>query len=292
VASDVELDLSSWRVAFTGAEPIRAETLASFAEQYVPRGFDPEAFFPIYGLAESTLMVTARRSAETPLVRSFRRGSLDNGVAVPGPEHDTGDARALVSVGAPPDPEADVRIVDPTSCRSLPDARVGEVWVSSESVARGYVGAEPDGKTFGAQVADGPSDRRYLRTGDLGFIYGGDLFVTSRLKDTLIVEGRNIDPSDVEETVREVAGRFVDCAAVLDEQDDLLVAVEGPLELDERDMRHAIARRHGLRLRRLIVLRRGGLPKTPSGKLRRTAVAAALRAGAEPAVPAIAGEAR
>jgi acyl-CoA synthetase (AMP-forming)/AMP-acid ligase II len=211
------LDLSSWTLAFNGAEPVRAETIDAFCEAFAPSGFRREAFFPCYGLAESTLMVTGGMKFEPPVVRSFDAASIETGSAVVRPANAPA-VRRLVGSGRELDGQ-DVLIVDPQSCEALPPGRVGEIWVSGPSVAQGYWNrADASAETFGAMLAQPhqlpseqpvatwrPNPGPYLRTGDLGFFDNGELFVAGRLKDLIIIRGRNYYPQDLEHTVEEAS---------------------------------------------------------------------------------------
>ncbi len=189
------LDLSRWRVAFNGAEPIRAETLDRFAEAFAPCGFRREAFLPCYGLAEATLLVSGRRSGTGATVFLANPSALDAGRAEPSEQ-----GRPLVGSGAPADGH-EIVVVDPETHAALPEGIVGEIWVRGPSVALGYwKNPEGSSETFGRRRSDsahGP----YLGTGDLGFLMGRELFVTGRRKDVIIVRGRNIYPQDIEWTV-------------------------------------------------------------------------------------------
>ncbi|WP_217711253.1 fatty acyl-AMP ligase [Actinomadura sp. NAK00032] len=191
------LDLSSLTVVKNGAEPVRAATLEALTERFGPVGFRPEMWMPCYGMAETTLLVTGAPIGVGPVIRDFDADALTKDEAVPrtGP----GPARRLVSSGRPV--TLDVRIVDPDTRAERPDGRVGEIWVRGGSVARGYWGgAEESAATFQAETISGNGP--YLRTGDLGFRFGGELFVTGRIKDLIIVNGRNIHAHDIEEAAR------------------------------------------------------------------------------------------
>src|SRR5690606_27291078 len=175
-----DLDLSGWRVAFNGAEPVRAATLRRFADTFAPAGFRPEALTPCYGLAEATLMVTSGRAGTPPtLLRA------DDG----GPHAGAADA-AAVGTGRP-GPGVTVVVADPDTLDELPDGEVGEIRVGGPSVARGYWrNALATRETFRAGVNG--RDGRFLRTGDLGFLRGGELFVARRLKDLIRVGGPSV----------------------------------------------------------------------------------------------------
>ncbi|PCE30711.1 fatty acyl-AMP ligase [Burkholderia ubonensis] len=195
------LDLSSWRVAFSGAEPVRAATLAAFADRFGPAGFRARASYPCYGMAEATLLAAGAESGRGAQVRQISSAGLAAGRAEPpGP----GEASAAaVCCGAPP-VGARLAVVDPATRQRCPDGIVGEIWIAGPHVADGYHDA-PDATaaTFGAAIAGpGPDAGPWLRTGDLGFLLDGGLFVTGRLKEMMIVNGRNLYPHDVEDTLR------------------------------------------------------------------------------------------
>ncbi len=221
------LDLSSLTVVKNGAEPVRAATLEALAERFGPVGFRPEMWMPCYGMAETTLLVTGAPIGSGPVIRDFDAEALTKDVAVPRNGADggaltggaltggaltggaltggaaggrgRGGARRLVSSGRPVTLE--VRIVDPETRAERPEGRVGEIWVRGGSVARGYWGSpEESRRTFGARTNNGEGP--YLRTGDLGFVLDGELFVTGRIKDLIIVNGRNIHAHDIEEAAR------------------------------------------------------------------------------------------
>jgi acyl-CoA synthetase (AMP-forming)/AMP-acid ligase II len=179
------VDLSSLTEWYCGAEPVSVDTLARFEEAAAPLGFDPSAMIPCYGMAEATLFIAGKR-----------RGSRWRAGRDPQPD---GDGRILVSCGDV-DSGHTVRIVDPAGGLALPDGATGEIWVSGRSVAAGYHNREAlTREVFHAQLPGG--ERRYLRTGDLGLVQGGELFITGRIKDLIIVNARNIYPQDVEATV-------------------------------------------------------------------------------------------
>jgi acyl-CoA synthetase (AMP-forming)/AMP-acid ligase II len=274
------LDLSNWSVAAIGSEPVSAETMDRFAAVFEKCGFRSEAFCPCYGLAEATLLVTSQPKAGAPVVLPVSAATLEEGRTVPaGPGEAT---RQLVGCGRPWLGQ-EVRIVDPDACIALPDGHIGEVWVRGESVAAGYWD-RPDEteQTFNARLADtgaGP----YLRTGDLGFVRDGELFVTGRIKDVIIVRGRNHYPQDVEETVQAVhPGLRKGCGAAFEETRDGRPGVVVVQEVDRRcrgldvrrlvaDARQAVAERHEMQLHDLRLLEYGSIPKTSSGKVRRHA---------------------
>ncbi|HEV8058839.1 MAG TPA: fatty acyl-AMP ligase, partial [Gemmataceae bacterium] len=194
------LDLSNWSVAIVGAEPINPKTLERFATAFEPCGFRPEAFYPSYGLAEATLFVTGGAKTAQPVVCSFEARSLEQGA----PRQTAADsvgARTLVGCGHAWMGQ-ELVIVDAGNGTRRPAGSIGEIWVRGPSVARGYWNRlEESIITFGAKIA-GEGGEPFLRTGDLGFIHDGELFVTGRCKEILIVRGRNYYPQDIEATVQ------------------------------------------------------------------------------------------
>ncbi|MFM1997678.1 MAG: hypothetical protein RLZZ111_2065 [Planctomycetota bacterium] len=290
------LDLSSWSLAFNGAEPVRAETIDAFCEAFAPCGFRREAFYPCYGLAESTLMVTGGMKFEPPVIRSFDASSIETGQALPRPANAPG-IRRLVGSGRELDGQ-DVLIVDPHSREALPPGRVGEIWVSGPSVAQGYWN-RPDAsaETFGAMLAQHdhrpsegpmatwrPNPGPYLRTGDLGFFDSGELFVAGRLKDLIIIRGRNHYPQDIEHAV-ERASSLVRAGSVaafaVDVADRERVVVVAEVERGKREtaevaaafeaIRKLLATEHELAVEAIVLVRPNSVPKTSSGKIQRHA---------------------
>ena len=290
------LDLSSWSLAFNGAEPVRAETIEAFAEAFAPCGFRREAFFPCYGLAESTLMVTGGMKFEPPVIRTFDAGSLETGTATARSGFAPG-TRRLVGSGRELDGQ-DVRIVDPHTNEALPPGMVGEIWVSGPSVAQGYWNrSDETHATFGAMLArpDSGSEKQslkawqpnpgpYLRTGDLGFFDNGELFVTGRLKDLIIIRGRNHYPQDIELTV-ETASPLIRAGSVaafsVDVEGRERVVVVAELERGKREsdelaegfdgIRRKLAIEHEIALEGIVLVRPNSIPKTSSGKIQRHA---------------------
>jgi amino acid adenylation domain-containing protein len=274
------LDLSRWDVAFNGAEPVRVETLDRFAEAFAPCGFRREAFLPCYGMAEATLFVSGRRARREPAVLSASATALAaDRVAPPASE---ADGRRLAASGALPE-ETEVAIADPARGARCEAGRVGEIWVRGPSVAEGYWNAaEATAETFGATLADDPGGP-FLRTGDLGFLDDGHLFVTGRIKDLVIVGGRNIYPQDVEWTVerchpllRPLGAAVFSVEAEGREQVVVVQEVERlgkgrPVEPIIAAIRQAVAEAHDLDLYAVRLIRPLSLPKTSSGKVQRLA---------------------
>ncbi|HEV2784624.1 MAG TPA: amino acid adenylation domain-containing protein [Actinophytocola sp.] len=252
------LDLSRWRVAFCGAEPVRAETLDRFAEAFAPAGFRREAFYPCYGLAEGTLIVTGGRPEAPPrLVAHDGTDRVGCGTAL-------GDQT--------------VAVVDPATRVAADPGAEGEIWVSGPSVGLGYWNRpEETARTFHARRADDPG-RRYLRTGDLGFLGpDGELVVTGRVKDLIIIRGRNVYPQDLEQTVERVDGVRAGCSAAFPIEQDGAEAIAIACEVTESTVdlvsaiRRALAEAHELDPAAVVLLRPRSIPKTSSGKIQRHA---------------------
>lgn len=271
------LDLSSWEIACVGAETVSPGTLERFGKAFAPCGFNPTAFFPSYGLAEATLLVTGGRHFEPPVIRSFVE--RDGRMSPPVGEQ---PSRQLVSSGRPWLYQ-EVVIVDPESARECPPGRVGEIWISGPCVAKGYWNRpEETDLTFNAFLEP---DRRgpFLRTGDLGFFDDGELFISGRLKDLIIIRGRNYYPDDIECTVRRLheafaAGSTVALGYETGGEERLVILQEidrGNRRLDKRQLtiliRQTIAEEHQLHAHDIRLLSRGTLPKTTSGKVQRFA---------------------
>jgi acyl-CoA synthetase (AMP-forming)/AMP-acid ligase II len=280
-------DLSSWRCAFTGAEPVRSRTLDSFASAFARAGFRPDAFAPCYGLAEATLLVTMRPRSTGAKVGEFDTGSLEAGRAV---RATPGSARvsALASCG-PPVRDVEVLVVDPASRQPLAEGRVGEVWIRGANVAAGYWRApEMSRSCFDQALATGETG--FLRTGDLGFLLDGELYVTGRLKDLIIVHGRNHSPAAIEQTVEyshRAIRRGASAAFAVDgDKGEELVVVAEAAHNDEEDrfglfevVAAAVSERHGIALAELVLISPRTIPRTSSGKIQRAATRSAYLSG-------------
>jgi len=269
-ADDVAaLDLRSWEVACDGSEPVRPDTIRRFTSRFAAAGFDPRAFAPAYGLAEATLLVSGVQPGREPRLR----------------EVDSVEGRAQEIVGCGP-PTTDVAIV--RRGRPLADGEEGEIWLCGPSVAAGYWGdARETRRTFGARLRG--HDGSWLRTGDLGLLLDGELFVTGRVKDLVIVRGRNHHPHDLEATARTVDPRLAAAVGAAFSDGERLVLVHGVRGIGELDelperIRQAIAREHGVRVDEVVLVRPRGVPRTTSGKVRRAECRRRLRAGELPVV--------
>jgi acyl-CoA synthetase (AMP-forming)/AMP-acid ligase II/acyl carrier protein len=274
------LDLSCLQVAANGAEPVNPATLRRFAEAFAECGFRPDAFYPTYGLAEATLLVTGGDCRAAPVNLDVDADALKrNRVAQ---ARAPSQAKTLVGCGRSL-PDQQVLIVDPESKTCLASDHVGEVWVSGPSVARGYFGkAEESDQIFRASLADGSGS--FLRTGDLGFLHNGELFVTGRRKDLCIIRGRNIYPQDVEATVGGCHDALLpDGGAVftVEQQgtEQLVVLQElKPAHLTGLDAEpvfraivQAVIDHHEVKPTAVVLLRPGGILRTSSGKVQRHA---------------------
>ena len=275
-----QLDLSSWKVAFNGAEPVRAETLRRFAETFGPCGFRAEAFYPCFGLAEATLIVSGGYAAKPPIIRSFDAAALTQGrvgeVASGSP-----GARDLVGCGETL-PDQTIVIANPETQTVCPPHEIGEIWVNGPSMAQGYWN-RPDvtEKMFHAHLKD-TGEGPFLRTGDLGFMLDGELFVTGRLKDLIILRGVNYYPQDIELTVQRCHPRLrADCGAAFalerDGREQLVLVFEverhkqGQFGEVFQAIRRAVAGEHDLNVDAIVLIRAGTVPKTSSGKIQRHA---------------------
>ncbi|WP_405775447.1 fatty acyl-AMP ligase [Streptomyces sp. NBC_00859] len=270
------LDLSGWRVTFNGAEPIQAQSLAKFEEKFGPVGFRSETFLPCYGLAEATLLVTGTRADSKPVITTVDAELLAQGEFVP--TDPVAGQRELVGSGTVD--RSRVRIVDTETREALPDGKVGEIWVRGESVAQGYWGhADLNAEMFNQSVG---GETGFFRTGDLGVIYEGELYVTGRLKEVLIIRGRNLYPHDLERAVRGVDPRLATGAGAvltLDAPEGSVVVVQeikprGLVEDDyralARNIQRTLVREFSIPLPSVVFVGPGRVRKTTSGKIQRS----------------------
>jgi natural product biosynthesis luciferase-like monooxygenase protein len=275
-----ELALESWEVAFSGAETVRAETLAKFEELFAPCGFRSEAFFPCYGMAEATLLITGGARQIQPRIRQVDKDALTAGRVLPAtPVAETCD---LVSCGWT-FPGQRVLVVNPETCQPCALDEIGEIWVGGPSIGQGYFGLpELTERTFAAHLT-GSDEGPFLRTGDLGFLYEGEICVTGRLKDLIIIRGRNHYPQDLEWTAahshphvqREGAVAF---SIEIGGEEQLVIVQEVERsqlrKLKEDDVlsaiTEAIIRQHELQPYAVVLIKPGSLPRTSSGKVQRS----------------------
>ena len=287
-APDWDADLSALRVASCGAEPINPATVELFAAAFGPYGFSRAAFTPAYGLAEATLTVTATPRGTGPSLVRVDVETLSTGRVAPAAPGS--DERTVVGCGFPL-PDTEVAVVDPKSLRRLDSDRVGEIWVAGPSVAHGYWRNEAATREAFDQTLPGAPGGRYLRTGDLGFVRGGELFITGRLKDLLIIHGRNHYPQDIEWTAERAhpvlrAGHGAVFSIDQGEGEQLVVVQEVKRRTLERDLdpairaiRESVAREHDLPMHAVVLVPAGALPRTSSGKIRRQSCKRAFEDG-------------
>jgi len=286
------LDLSSWEVAFTGAEQVRIETLERFANYFEVCGFRREAFYPCYGMAETTLIVSGGLKKAQPVVCQVLRTPLErNQVVVSSDQCDQQDVCKIVGVGKSIFDQK-VVIANPKTLSQCSTNTIGEIWVAGSSVAQGYWNKLKETKqTFHAYLAD-TNEGPFLRTGDLGFLQDDELFVTGRLKDVIIVRGQNHYPEDIELTVEksnpalkqnsgaaftvEVKGR--ERLVIVQEVERYYLR---KLDVSEvvQDVLRAVTVQHDLQVYAVVLIKPGSIPKTSSGKIQRHACRAGFLAG-------------
>jgi acyl-CoA synthetase (AMP-forming)/AMP-acid ligase II/acyl carrier protein len=274
-----QLDLSSWHIAFNGAEPVRYETLTRFTEAFASSGFRQEAFYPCYGLAEATLIVSGGEATTVPVTHTIDRTALSQSKI--SPPHMSQNKHILVSSGQTL-PDQELIIVDFHTAVPCPPQHIGEIWLKGPSIASGYWhNTQATDMAFNAYLAhtgEGP----YFRTGDLGYVNQNNLFVTGRIKDLIIFHGRNYYPQDIEQTVEQShpalrPGRTVAFAVSTADQEKLVVAQEirpqyqNGLDTNEviQTIRQAILQENGIQPDIILLLEKESLPKTSSGKIQR-----------------------
>lgn len=290
------LDLSTWQVAFNGAEPINHETLTKFAETFAPYGFNYDAFYPCYGMAEATLIISGGSKNSAIVTKTVQGKALQQNKIVLADVNET-HPHTLVSCGQSLK-DQQLAIANPETLASCPPGEVGEIWVSGASIAQGYW-RQPEitTATFGAYLQD-TGEGPYLRTGDLGFIDQGELFFTGRLKDMIVIKGRNHYPQDLEKTVEETSAWIrPSCVASfsvdLEGEEKLVILAEVERKYWSSNLtkaksnskttseeimtvkeltqaiRREVAKNHDLQVYTTLLLKPGSLPKTSSGKIQR-----------------------
>jgi acyl-CoA synthetase (AMP-forming)/AMP-acid ligase II/acyl carrier protein len=288
-----ELDLACWDQAYTGAEPVRSETLDRFARHFAPAGFRREALYPCYGLAEATLMVCGGDFLAGPTVLDCQADALEQGRVEPA-ERANSKSRRLVACGYARRDLA-IEIVNPQTLRRAATGEIGEIWVGGPTRAAGYwQRPEETAATFAARLTDDPSAGPFLRTGDLGIIAGGQLYITGRLKDLIIVRGGNFYPQDIEWTAEQAhaalrPGFGAAFSVDVDGEERLVVAYEldrqfrkssvAELQAIAAAVRLAISQEFDLDTYCVTLLNVGAVPKTSSGKIQRQACRADFLAG-------------
>lgn len=277
------LDLSNVLTIVTGSERVHPATLTRFVDRFAPFGFGQHHITPSYGMAEATVYVASRATGGDPVIVDFDSDKLAAGTAERVP---TGVGSPLISYGVPHSPA--VRIVDADTFRECEPGTIGEIWTTGDNVASGYWNKpEETARTFGGRIVDaaeGTPEGPWLRTGDLGFTSDGELFIVGRIKDLLIVYGRNHYAEDIEATVQEITGGRVAAISVpVDETEKLVTIIELKKKGDTDDevatrlgtvrntVTSAISKSHGLNVADLVLVPPGSIPITTSGKVRRAA---------------------
>lgn len=279
-----QLDLSHWRVAVNGSEPVRPATLRKFASYYAPAGFKPEALYPGYGTAEATLMVSGGDWKKKPVLKHFDAHLLEEGVAKE-VEPNSENARELVGNGQSVYGQ-EVIIVDPDTHVQQPDGQVGEIWIKGPCVALGYWENEEATKlTFQAYTQDGRGP--YLRSGDQGFYWDNELYINARLKDLIIINGRNYSPSDIEWEIENahngirknsIAAFSIDhmdaerLIVVSELEPRMLKGIKNPILKLNNLIRRVISQCYEIPVYEVVFIRRGTIFKTSSGKIQRQAI--------------------
>ena len=273
------LDLSSWDLAFSGAETIRAQTLEKFSQLYSPYGFRKEAFYPCYGMAETTLLISGAVKKEVPGVKYLDSAALAENRVVEVDATKEG-AKAIVSCGKAWLGDK-ILIVDPDTCKQCPEDRIGEIWVAGAGVGKGYW-HEPEKttSTFGANLDTGEGN--FLRTGDLGFYQDGELYITGRIKEIMILWGNNYYPQHIEETAEKAHSALrpnsgAAFAIEAEGEERLVIAHEVErtalrnLNVEEiiTNLCQAIGQEHVVDVYGVALLKPGSIPKTSSGKIQR-----------------------
>ncbi|MDJ0534008.1 MAG: alpha/beta fold hydrolase [Xenococcaceae cyanobacterium MO_207.B15] len=285
------LDLSCWELAFSGAEPVRESTIRRFSEYFKSCGFRSRAFYPCYGMAESTLIITGGNKQAEPISRDFDKQSLEENQAQENTNVSPSDRVTLVSCGNNIEGQH-LAIVNPDTLKQCQDGEIGEIWVKSASTAQGYWNkVELTEYAFRAKLEAYPNVN-FLRTGDLGFIQDGELFVTGRLKDLIIIRGRNYYPQDIELTVDYAhdairPGAVAAFAIEIDGEEKLVVTPEVKrtyirnldVEAVTKAVRKAVLQNHELNPHAIVLIKTGSIPKTSSGKIQRHACRAGFLGG-------------
>jgi acyl-CoA synthetase (AMP-forming)/AMP-acid ligase II len=279
------LDLSSWDVAFNGAEQVRNETLNLFAEKFKTCGFKLDHFYPCYGMAETTLLVSGGLKESPPIVKWLQAEALEKNEIIDLTHADSSPparTKAVVGCGRM-FLDSKIVIAHPESLENCGDGQVGEIWFSSASVTKGYwQRSQATQDAYNAYLADGSGS--FLRTGDLGFLLDGELFVTGRLKDVIIIRGQNHYPQDIELTVQKSHPALrPNCGAAftieVKSQEKLVIVQElersylRKLNVNEvvGNIRQAVSYENDLEVYAAVLVKTGSIPKTSSGKIQRRA---------------------
>ncbi|MHC5767665.1 MAG: amino acid adenylation domain-containing protein [Nostoc sp.] len=282
------LDLSSWSVAFNGAEPIRDDTLERFAAAFAGCGFRKEAFYPCYGMAETTLMVSGVQKATSPIIKTVQKSALESNRVVESSVQDE-NIYHFVSCGRVI-PQLEVAIANPETLSSCKPDEIGEIWVSGPSVGQGYWNRDREtAETFHAYLSDtgvGP----FLRTGDLGFLQNNELFITGRAKDLIIIRGRNLYPQDIELTAERShpslnSGASAAFTVEVDNEERVVIVQELKFRAKPNlaevisAIRQAVTEEHEVQVYAVVLIKPGSIAKTSSGKIQRRATRAQFQNG-------------
>ncbi|WP_019504308.1 fatty acyl-AMP ligase [Pleurocapsa sp. PCC 7319] len=285
------LDLSSWEIAFNGAETVHAHTLEQFSATFEPCGFRREAFYPCYGMAETALFISGGVKTALPVIQKVEKSALEKNRVVTATNENDEQVQTIVGCGQTWLNQK-ISIVNPETLTLCPTGNIGEIWVSGSNVAKGYWNrpAETE-QTFNAYIAN-TGEGPFLRTGDLGFLQDGELFVTGRIKDVIIVRGQNHYPQDIELTVQNshpalrpsCGAAFtvdVNSAARLVIVQEIERSYLRKLKVNAvvESIRQAVTAEHGLQVYAIVLVKTGSIPKTSSGKIQRHACRAGFLSG-------------
>ena len=273
------LDLSSWKVAYNGAEPIRPSTLEKFTKFFAECGFQESAFYPCYGLAEGTLIATGAKKNDKLAYLALDKKELNDGLVKCANSAYLNNAK-IMGTGVAFNRQK-IRVVDPENCNPVGDNKIGEIWISGPSVAQGYWNnKEATRDTFQARIRNS-EERAFLRTGDLGFLREGELFITGRIKDLIIIRGQNYYPQDIEYTTEDTNTKLrKGCSAAFsveaDGQEKLVIVCEirkkekkAELKSIAAGIHNAILQNHGIAAYQIVLIKAKTIPKTTSGKIQR-----------------------
>ncbi len=284
-----QLSLSGWRTAINGSEPIHEKTLTDFINAFAPYGFQPESMAPGYGLAEVCVYVCSSPPDRLFKKTSVDRKALEEGLVRPASSPET--AKSLIGCGYSP-LDGEIAIVEPASRKPTASGSIGEIWLTGSHVASGYWRNDSATQAaFGQRIANDQTGKRYYKTGDLGFLHEGEIFVTGRIKDLIIIRGRNFYPQDIERIVKELEPDFFpkDTAAFsieVDEKEQLVILQTVPAGYNivkakalVESLQRELAVRYEIKATQVILVNDRSLPKTTSGKIARSACCKAYRAG-------------
>ena len=286
-----DLDLSSLRILYSGAEPVRKSTFDRFFAAFSPAGLNPECLIPAYGMAEATLMLTGARPPRPPFFLPVRSTALKQDIVIPLSDPDQNSDIQWVASNGKPAIDTRILIADPETKKIQPSYKVGEIWVSGNSITMGYYGNPvATAEVYRVSLAD-QGNPVWFRTGDMGFLYNDELFITGRLKDLIIINGRNYYPQDIEEIV-EGSHALIrkTCSASFsiefDGKERLVIVAELGRSLIPpdtgkimADIVAAVSREFEIRPARITLIRKGSIIKTSSGKIMRSANRQALLTG-------------